>query len=127
MTLRAVGVGLVLVLVAGCGQASAGIADLGPDGPLLCPNDLPQSCPAPAPSWSGVVAPIVANQCALCHQPGGTASSKPLTSYQEVYARRVTVLTEVYGCQMPPAPDSPLDDAERASLLGWLVCGAPNN
>jgi hypothetical protein len=110
---------------AACNQPMAKVDDLAV--PLMCPNDLPAACPSPAPSWSGDIAAIMAARCAACHAPGGSVSEKPLTTYAEVYQRRVTVLTEVYGCLMPPAGADPLSAAERQDLLGWLVCGAPNN
>jgi len=37
------------------------------------------------------------------------------------------VLTQVYSCRMPQPGAAPLTEAERAALLGWLVCGAPND
>src|SRR5262245_30934305 len=90
-----------------------------------CPNDLPTSCPAPAPHYADV-APIFSGICQQCHAPGGQSSDKPLTSYDEVFSRRTTVLTAVFGCVMPPeSANSQLTTAQRAQLLQWLVCGAP--
>jgi mono/diheme cytochrome c family protein len=111
--------------VAACDQPMAKVNDLAVS--LTCPNDLPMACPSPAPSWSGDLAAIVAARCATCHAPGGSVSEKPLTDYAEVYQRRVTILTEVYACQMPPVGADLLSAAERQDLLAWLVCGAPNN
>jgi hypothetical protein len=101
----------------------------GPAPADSCPNDLPASCPSPAPSWSKDVQGIVQTHCAVCHSPTGADPTRPFTDYAEVYADRLTVLSWVYSCQMPP-PDggvaAPVGDT-RAHLLGWLVCGAPDN
>ncbi len=118
----------LFLAVAGCtGQATEPMDDLaGVDVALDCPNDLP-ACPAPPPSWSGAVSGIVGARCATCHAPGGLAAEKPLTSYTEVFPRRSAVLNQVYACLMPMTPDPPLSTDERQALLGWLVCGAPDN
>jgi len=73
------------------------------------------------------VAPIVEARCLDCHSPGGKAESTPLSEYAQIFAIRTTVLTRVYGCKMPPEGAPELTDDERATLLGWLVCGAKNN
>jgi hypothetical protein len=127
---------LMWMLSIGCGQPAATekdaavVDDLGgsPDaGVLDCPNDLPQACPTPAPSYVSEVQPLIANRCVPCHSPGGLASDRPLDDYTNVYKRRGTVLNEVYTCLMPPADAGQLSDAERKQLLSWLVCDAPNN
>jgi len=96
-------------------------------GPAPCPNDLPASCPAPAPGYQAQIAPLIANRCGRCHGPGGPAQTIPLVNYDAVYVRRSVVLTQVYGCKMPPAGEPTLSSEERAALLGWLVCGSHNN
>src|SRR5438067_879667 len=94
-------------------------------GGRVCPNDLPSACPQPPPTYSDV-APIFSGVCVQCHAPGGQTADKPLTTYDEVFSRRTTVLTQVYGCVMPPEDaNAQLTPAQRAALLAWLVCGAP--
>ena len=61
-----------------------------------------------------------------CHAPGGL-SSHPLVTWQEVNALEGAVLDQVYACRMPQAGSAPLTTAEREALLGWLVCGAPDD
>jgi hypothetical protein len=51
----------------------------------------------------------------------------PFTSYQAVFNSRGLILDQVYHCVMPPAGNPAPDAQERALLLRWLVCGAPNN
>jgi len=82
----------------------------------------------PTPSWSTDVQPIVNARCANpCHSPTGQDPTRVFTDWQHVYNDRITVLSEVYSCKMPNPPAQPLDENERQILLGWLVCGAPNN
>jgi hypothetical protein len=91
-----------------------------------CPNDLPAACTT-APSYATEIAPIFASHCTKCHAKGGVEESKPLDGYAEVFSRRTTVLTQVYACKMPPEGEPALSESERAKLLLWLVCKAPNN
>lgn len=109
---------LAAVVVSGCNPQSDGI----------CPKDLPATCVMPAPSWSKDINPIFVRACVSCHGPDGGQQNKPFTTWFEVAARRSMVLSQVYGCRMPE-PDSgiTLTSDERATLLHWLVCGAPQN
>jgi uncharacterized membrane protein len=91
-----------------------------------CPHELPSAC-ASAPSYQAQIAPIVAARCATCHAPGGVEASKPLDTYAALHARRGSVLDQVYNCLMPLPGAPPLTTEERAALLGWLVCDAPEN
>jgi hypothetical protein len=52
-------------------------------------------------------------------------ATRPLDSYDAIYRTRTTVLTQLVRCAMPPASEPKLSAEERAALLGWLVCGAP--
>jgi uncharacterized membrane protein len=97
------------------------------DQGVSCPNDLPSACPSPAPSYSQTIAPLISNRCFPCHAPGGQEAVTPLTTYSEVFARRTSVLTQVYHCQMPLAGSPQITASERAALLAWLVCDAPDN
>jgi uncharacterized membrane protein len=69
----------------------------------------------------------VGARCRACHAPGGQEASIPFTTYEQIFARRSAILNQVYACKMPPegAPAPSAD--ERAQLLAWLVCGAPDN
>ena len=102
----------------------------GPDGsiggppPDDCPNDLPPDCPASFPHYDDV-APVIATHCTGCHRPGGIETSKLFGSYAQVYALRRDMLTQVYGCRMPPTCALQLTTDERHVLLQWFVCGAP--
>lgn len=90
-----------------------------------CPNDLPAICPAQAPkAWSEVES-IFVERCASCHAAGGAAATKPLVTYDDVYARRSSALNQIYACKMPPEGAPRLTADERAALLAWFVCGSP--
>jgi uncharacterized membrane protein len=108
------GLGFV-VLVAACSDGAS------------CPNDLPASCPADAPGYQETIGPLIEARCVPCHSAGGQMSDKPLGDYASVFADRGAVLDQVYACKMPLAGATPLADAERAELLAWLVCGAPDD
>ncbi len=94
-----------------------------------CPDDLPSTCPATTPSYANDVAPIVNGVCAaMCHAPGGIAQNRPLGDYQDLFNLSDAVLNQVSVCNMPPANADPqLGEADRSTLLAWIVCGAPNN
>jgi hypothetical protein len=95
-----------------------------------CPPVVPNSC-ASVPSYSTVVEPLFSRSCVpMCHQPGGTASDRDLTTYAHVAGLGFTVLTPVNTCLMPPpdaGPDAALTVAERAALVQWIACGSPDN
>ena len=106
---------LALLLVA-CGSS----------GPP-CPNDLPAACPSPVPSYAQDVKPIISAHCLKCHAPGGQEASKDFTTYSNVFLQRQPILTQFYSCRMPPEGEPRPTAEERAMLIGWLVCGSPNN
>jgi uncharacterized membrane protein len=92
-----------------------------------CPNDLPVSCPADAAGYQKTVGPLIQARCVVCHSATGEMSDEPLDTYQRVFDARGAVLDQVHACRMPLAGATPLTAAERAELLGWLVCGAPDD
>ncbi|APR87119.1 hypothetical protein A7982_12468 [Minicystis rosea] len=110
-------VAVVLVAVAGgCGSESG-----------ACPDDLPASCPSDAPGYAATIAPLIEARCVTCHTTGGQASDKAFGTHAEVHAQRTGILSQVYGCRMPPAGAVQLTEDERSALLAWLVCGAQDN
>ena len=108
------------------GAALAAGCSSGSDSTGGCPNDLPKSCPSAVPSYAQTIAPVLTAKCVFCHQPGGP-SVHYLQTYSEVYALRGSVLDQVYACKMPQAGYPGLTSDERAALLAWLVCEAPDN
>jgi uncharacterized membrane protein len=115
------GPGVLLVCAALAGVVACG------DPADQCPNDQPESCPSPAPSFSGEVQAIIQSRCAACHAPGGQESTKPLLTYAQIYNLRTTILGQVSSCRMPLAGAPQLTPEERLALMGWVVCGSPNN
>jgi hypothetical protein len=93
-----------------------------------CPNDLPDTCPTPTPSYAGSVSGIITNRCNGCHADGGVGqSTEDFSTYDRIHSHRGPMLNQVYACVMPPPDAGQLTPTERAQLLGWLVCEAPNN
>lgn len=93
-----------------------------------CAPTSSPTCPAQAPSYSALIAPILNANCTSCHAAGSLADALPLTTYEQVLATKDSVLSQVRSCTMPPPITSPaLSARERSDLLAWLACGAPNN
>jgi uncharacterized membrane protein len=105
--------------------ASFGIA-CGGSGGSSCPNDA-LICPTPAPSYASSISGIIENRCMVCHSPTGQNPLLPFTNYQQIFAARSAMLTQVHACQMPPVGATQPTAQERTLLLDWLTCGAPNN
>ena len=113
--------------VAGPTDPDAG--DSGSDGGnVTCPSDLPSMCPAQPPSYKTDIAPILAVRCFPCHQPGGVeGTTRNYSTYAVVSAQQQSMESQTYQCRMPPGDSPAPTPQERALLLAWLVCGAPNN
>ncbi len=89
-------------------------------------------------TWYGVVGPLVATRCAICHRSDDIGPF-PLEKYEEVKAMAMSVKAAVASKRMPPFPPEQSDesgcprlddvrrmsDAERAVLLAWLDDGLP--
>lgn len=123
---------LILRITAGCSstQPPPPAADAAPDADEAgCPQDLPASCPAPPPSYATDVLPVFERRCWMCHSDGGIEDQlHDFSTYDHIFAQKGPILTQVYGCLMPLADGgTPLTADERKAMLGWLVCGAPNN
>lgn len=96
------------------------------------------ACPAPeaTSTWHSDIAPLFQNECMSCHQEGGIGPF-PLTTYDEVVARKDLVGFSVSTRRMPPSnfdnsgdcqhyPDARwLDDDEIARVVAWVESGAP--
>jgi mono/diheme cytochrome c family protein len=115
---------VVALALGACEPAPEPLADAGD-----CPNLLPASaeaCSTALPSYSADIAPIFTASCISCHGVDGGPSYYPLTTYAESASVRTQILEQVLVCLMPPSP-AVLSDAERAAVLTWVSCGAPNN
>lgn len=123
---------LALTAVVACGGTGGSSASTGGGGGAgggsSCPvGDIPSACPSPAPTYSKDVEPIFEKKCNLCHGPGGEAKDLPLTTWAEIEKIRGGCLDQIYTCRMPPAKTVTLSSEERATLLAWFVCDAPND
>ncbi len=80
------------------------------------------------------VKPIVDAKCVACHTPGAIGPF-PLTTYEEVFAVKELVKTEVASKTMPPfnydtkcqeyTHDPTLSGEELATVVAWVDAGAP--
>ena len=120
---RILSVTTLVLLVAGCSSPEPG-GNGGASGASGCPA-APTTCPTPAPAYAADVAGIVASRCVSCHGPGGVEQQRPLGTYAALASRRSSVLTQLATCAMPK--DASMSDGERATVLAWIVCGAPND
>jgi hypothetical protein len=74
------------------------------------------------------VSTIVTSRCYPCHGPGGIEqSAHDFTSWTSIHPQRGEMLVQLSGCHMPPEGAPAPTANERAALLAWLVCDAPNN
>jgi len=113
-------------LVLACGAAACGPGSEQPP-PNTCPNDVPDTCPSPAPAFAADVQPVFADHCVTCHSPTGQEPSFPFQSYAQIAAQKISILGQIHACLMPPPSEVQLTSAERQAVLGWIVCGAPND
>jgi hypothetical protein len=116
------------VVLAGCSASRDGFvgADGGEDAAPACERADP-TCPNDVPSYAKTVEPILNVNCVDCHHPMSTLAQTSLATYPSVHLVFGAALGQVSSCLMPPAGKPPLSDEERAALLAWLACGAPNN
>lgn len=92
-----------------------------------CSVVAPDTCPTAVPSYAHDVQPILDAKCNGCHT-GAAGEPWALTNYPDVEAWALSISFDLTRCTMPPADaGADLTQAELASLLGWIVCGAPNN
>ena len=89
---------------------------------------------APAPTYNRDIAPILNEQCALCHRPGEVAPFSLLT-YQDASKRAGLIAAVTAKRFMPPWLPEPgygqfqherrLTDAQIALIAAWAKAGAP--
>lgn len=92
-----------------------------------CGSDATPTCPSPKPSYKADVTPILDAECNTCHI-GGPTGPWQLSDYQSLLDWKLQVLGDMLHCTMPPEDAGrAISDADRATLIGWLACGAPNN
>jgi hypothetical protein len=106
------------------------LAACGNQDPPACPAIDASTCQTPIASYSGDVAPLLDRACnSSCHATG--LGPWPLNSWADVSDWAPIIAGDLETCTMPPADASAgsgnLTDHERALILNWLACGAPNN
>ncbi len=88
------------------------------------------ACITPMPSYANDVAPVLDQACnSTCHAPG--VGPWPLNNYDDVSDWAAIIAGDLELCKMPPedagAGNGVLTDSQRAMVLDWVACGAPNN
>ncbi|HYJ38423.1 MAG TPA: hypothetical protein VEV87_07385, partial [Chitinophagaceae bacterium] len=80
-----------------------------------------------AVSFTGDVAPIVQNSCAIsgCHATGSINGPGALTSYQQVFNNRAAIRTAVANGTMPKT--GTLSASQKNAILCWIDAGAVSN
>lgn len=101
-----------------------------------CPVEAPHGCSA-TPSYQVDIQPILETYCNYCHSESVDGGPWPLGGYDNVHDWSEYVLSDILDCSalgaagghlMPPENASvPLPPTKRATLMNWLLCGAPNN
>lgn len=95
--------------------------------PPECNAEVPDACPSPSPKYATDVVPILEAKCNTCHD-GRDGGPWPLTNHADVEHWITQVTSVLLDCTMPPPTGTEkLTSDERATLLNWLKCGAPNN
>jgi len=120
---------LAVFLVA-CGTSSSEPDASASEIPAWCTAIDASACNAPTPSYATDVAPLLDRACnTTCHAPGN--GPWPLTDYDDVSDWQTIIEADLIKCSMPPpdagAGNGTLSDTERATILDWIACGAPNN
>lgn len=98
-----------------------------PEKPAEPPQPVQPAKPS-IPGFDQINAAVIGPKCATCHsaQAGG-GDGLFLVKYEEVFASREQMESEVRGGFMPPRRGKPLTAVEKKSLLAWLAAGAPRN
>jgi hypothetical protein len=127
MSRRELGVVTLLAALLGCGGASSAPADAAVGASSCVRVTTSPTCASPVPSYSATIHELLVSTCANCHYPGSGRAQSSLTTYDDVQLVYGSALGQVSACLMPP-PDNPsLTEAQRAELIDWLACGAPDN
>jgi hypothetical protein len=99
-----------------------------PSTPGGCSVDPVTKCPSTKPSYKNDVIPILQARCYGCHSSTDGGGPWPLTTLVDIQDWKTLFIQDVESCKMPPVDaGAPLSSDETTTLLGWLVCGAPNN
>lgn len=96
---------------------------------VLYPNTF---CDTVNVTYSGAIAPIIADNCLQCHSSGGTGfASADLTSYSGVMVvvESGSLLNAIRRTpsSIPMPPDAPLRSCDVKRIELWIADGAPNN
>ena len=101
---------------------------------VLAASGIATAARAQAPTFSKDVAPILYNNCVVCHRPGEVAPMSLLT-YQNVRPWARAIKNKVVNHEMPPwgagpgsmklANDRSLSQKDIDTIVRWADTGAP--
>jgi hypothetical protein len=116
--------------VTGCGGASASnsasSSEMSETALGCTPPDGGVSCPATPPSFVNDVLPILNRDCnSTCHGP--MMGQWELADYSDVSDWASLIQLDLTDCAMPPSDAGAYPTSDRATVLAWIACGAPNN
>ena len=86
-------------------------------------------CSKKQSTYSGDISGIISSKCTACHNPNGSASGDPISTYQDAFDHAQEIADDcINGVNpMPPVGSPQLTDDEKAKLKCWLDNGAQNN
>ena len=77
-----------------------------------------------AVTYAANIAPLIAANCVTCHGAGGSGQGFfDCTTQANVTTAADSINTAVTSNQMPPAPASPLSDADKKTIADWIADG----
>ena len=86
------------------------------------------SCAGITPKFAADVQPILTSLCATnsnCHAVGSANSAGPLTTYNEVNAKKSNIRSQILSGAMPQS--GTISQAQINAFICWIDSGAPNN
>ncbi len=100
--------------------------------PAPVPTPIPAPTPTPEPqplTYDVINTKVIQTNCLKCHKHTDDDDSDKifLTTYEEVFANRNGVESEIKDGEMPPKRGIPLTDEQRNMILDWIKAGAPQN
>ena len=115
---------------ASCVLALAWCASGSPSPVPASQSSTAGGCTQPVPSYSEDIVPVLDRDCNnTCHaaRAGRGAGPSPLTDWADVVAWSDAIAVNLRTGAMPPSDAGTLANGDKALVLDWLSCGAPDN
>jgi mono/diheme cytochrome c family protein len=85
------------------------------------------ACDTAAVSYANDIAPIIQQNCLVCHQPGGSQESSAMNTYDNLVNFAVSAVDRVNGRGNLMPPSGKMTSCNIALLEAWVNAGMPNN